>query len=184
MKKLLIIIPICLIVLTGFYFLKPTSKINNKSAASIVDKAIAIQKKYKVSNEKYVVMVDFSKSIDEERLYVVNTKTAKIELTSKVSHAWNSGSLYATSFSNKDGSLKTSLGAYLTENTYYGQFGYSLVLIGLDKTNSNAKKRKIIFHSTKKMKTKWSWGCFSLPDENNRKIIDLIKDGCLVYAFK
>jgi hypothetical protein len=32
-----------------------------------------------VTNNKYVVMVDFSKSIDEERLYIVNTKTGKIE---------------------------------------------------------------------------------------------------------
>jgi hypothetical protein len=66
----------------------------------------------------------------------------------------------------------------------YGYFGYSLHLKGLDKTNSNAKLRKIIFHSTKKMHSKWSWGCFSLPEKNTRKIIDLIKGGCLVYAYK
>jgi hypothetical protein len=166
-----------ILVFNLFYFANPHS-------TSVVDKAIAIQKQYKVSNDKYVVMVDFSKSIVAERLYVVNTKTAKIEMTSIVSHAWNSGSLYATNFSNKDGSLKSSLGAYLTENTYYGHYGYSLVLKGLDKTNSNAKKRKIIFHSTKIMKTKWSWGCFSLPVDNNKKIIDMIKGGCLVYVYK
>lgn len=150
----------------------------------IVDKAIAIQKKYKVTNDKYVVMVDYSKSIVSERLYLVNTKTHKIEMTSIVSHAWNSGFMYATNFSNQEGTLKSSLGAYVTDNTYYGNYGYSLVLKGLDKTNSNAKKRKIIFHSTKKMKTKWSWGCFALPEKNTRKIIDMIKGGCLVYAYK
>lgn len=129
-------------------------------------------------------MVDYSKSIVSERLYLVNTKTQKIEMTSVVSHAWNSGFMHANNFSNQEGSLKSSLGAYVTENTYYGNYGYSLVLQGLDKTNSNAKKRKIIFHSTKKMKTKWSWGCFALPEKNTRKIIDLIKGGCLVYAYK
>jgi hypothetical protein len=154
------------------------------SSTSIVDKAIAIQKQYKVTNDKYVVMVDYSKSINEERLYIVNTKTAKIEMTSIVSHGVYSGKEYATDFSNVENSYKSSLGAYLTENTYYGHFGYSLVLNGLDKTNSNAKKRKIIFHSTKIMKTKWSWGCFSLPENNTRKIIDMIKGGCLVYAYK
>ena len=97
------------------------------SSKSIVDKAISIQKKYKVPNDKYVVMVDFSKSILEERLYVVNTKTAQIEMTSIVSHAWNSGSIYASNFSNVNKSKKSSLGAYLTEDTYYGRFGYSLV---------------------------------------------------------
>lgn len=153
-------------------------------STSIVDKAIAIQKKYKVINDKYVVMVDYSKSINEERLYVVNTKTSKIEITSIVSHGVYSGKEYATDFSNVKDSYKSSLGAYLTENTYYGHYGYSLVLKGLDKTNSNAKKRKIIFHSTKIMKTKWSLGCFSLPEKNTRKIIDMIKGGCLVYAYK
>ena len=37
------------------------------------------------------VMVDFSISIDQERLYIVNTKTGKIEMTSIVSHGVNSG---------------------------------------------------------------------------------------------
>jgi hypothetical protein len=130
------------------------------SSTSIVDKAIANQKQYKVTNYKYVVMVDYSKSIDEERLYIVNTKTAQIEMTSIVSHGINSGKQYATNFSNVNKSKKSSLGAYLTENTYYGHFGYSLYLRGLDKTNSLAKKRKIIFHSSKIMQTKWSFGCF------------------------
>lgn len=155
-----------------------------QSPTKIVDKAIAIQKKYKVSNKDYVVMVDFSKSIDDERLYIVNTKTAKIELTSIVSHGINSGKEYATDFSNIKDSKKSSLGVYLTQDTYYGIFGYSLHLKGLDKTNFRARERAIIFHSSKKMSTKWSWGCFSLPDNTTRKIIDRIKDGCLVYAYK
>ena len=75
-------------------------------------------------------MVDFSKSIDEDRLYIVNTKTAKIEMTSIVSYAWKSGTLYATNFSNVNKSKKSSLGAYLTEDTYYGRFSYSLRLKG------------------------------------------------------
>jgi len=167
-----------IVLLFNFLFLGTTP------STSIVDKAIAIQKQYKVTNDKYVVMVDYSKSINEERLYVVNTKTSKIEMSSIVSHGVYSGKEYATDFSNVKGSYKSSLGAYLTENTYYGHYGYSLVLKGLDKTNSNAKKRKIIFHSTKIMQTKWSWGCFSLPEKNTRKIIDMIKGGCLVYAYK
>lgn len=184
MKKLLLIIPIALFVLTGYYFLKPVSKIDIQTSASIVDKAKAIQKKYKVTNKKYVIMVDFSKSIVDERLYIVNCETSKIELTSIVSHAWKSGAMYATNFSNEFNSYKSSLGAYLTQETYSGRFGYSLRLKGLDKTNSLARKRAIVFHSSKKMKTKWSEGCFALPDKTSRVIIDMIKDGCLVYAYK
>jgi len=175
MKKLLFIIPIALIAL--FAYGKP-------SDSSIVEKAIAIQKKYKVTNDKYVVMVDYSRSILEKRFYLVNTKTEKVEMTSVVSHAWNSGMLYASDFSNEYGSEKSSLGAYLTETTYYGKFGYSLVLKGLDKTNSNAKERLIVVHSSKLMKGKWSAGCFALPEKKTKKMIDMIKGGCLVFAYK
>ena len=57
-------------------------------------------------------MVDFSKSILEERLYVVNTKTAQIEITSIVSHAWKSGALYASNFSNDNKSKKSNIYKY------------------------------------------------------------------------
>lgn len=76
------------ILLLNFLFVGVTTN------QTIVDKAIAIQNKYKVTNNKYVVMVDFSKSIDEERLYIVNTRTGKIEMTSIVSHGVKSGKVY------------------------------------------------------------------------------------------
>lgn len=148
----------------------------------IIDKAMIVKKKYKVDS-RYVVMIDYSKPIYAERLYIVNTKQQRIEMTSVVSHAFKSGMVYAKDFSNVEESLKSSLGVYLTENTYYGKYGYSLALKGLDKTNSNAKKRNIVFHSSKKMSTKWSHGCFAVPDKKSRKIIEMIKGGSLVYAY-
>ena len=51
MKKLLIIIPIALIVLTGYYFLKPVSKIDIQTSESIVDNAKA-EIKAKYGNKK------------------------------------------------------------------------------------------------------------------------------------
>jgi hypothetical protein len=148
----------------------------------IIDKAMLVKKKYKVDC-RYVVMIDYSKPIYAERLYIVNTKQQRIEMTSIVSHAFKSGMVYAKDFSNVEESLKSSLGVYLTENTYYGKYGYSLALKGMDKTNSNAKKRNIVFHSSKKMSTKWSHGCFAVPDKKSRKIIEMIKGGSLVYAY-
>lgn len=148
----------------------------------IIDKAMLVKKKYK-TDCRYVVMVDYSKPIYAERLYIVNTKQQRIEMTSIVSHAFKSGMVYAKDFSNVEESLKSSIGVYLTENTYYGKYGYSLALKGLDKTNSNAKKRNIVFHSSKKMNTKWSHGCFAVPDKKSRKIIEMIKGGSLVYAY-
>lgn len=156
-----------------------------QSQEVLIKKAIEVQTNYAVKSNKYVVLIDYSKSIFSKRLFVVDVKNKKMALTSTVSHAYNSGLQYATKFSNKEGSLMSCMGAFETKSTYYGKFGYSLILKGLDKDiNSNAEQRKIIFHSSKKMKTKWSWGCFATPEETNKKLINLIKNGCLVYVYK
>jgi hypothetical protein len=46
--------------------------------------------------------------------------------------------------------------------------------------NNNAKDRLVVFHSDIKMKTWWSKGCFATPEETNKKIIDMTKNGVLV----
>lgn len=153
--------------------------------SEIVQMASDLQLKYGAENKRYVVIIDYGKPIDEERLYVADMMSCKIILKSTVSHGVNSGKEYATRFSDIEGSLQSSLGAYITEKEYIGQYGKSLGLRGIEKgINSNAKKRHIVFHSSKKMSTKWSWGCFATPEETNRILIGLIKEGCLVYVLK
>ena len=44
-------------------------------------------------------------------------------------------------FSNVEGSLQSSLGYYVTAETYEGKWGYSLRLDGLSATNSQVRKR-------------------------------------------
>jgi hypothetical protein len=166
------LITLLLITTTSFY------------GQSKVEIAKQLQKQYNPPNKNYVVFIDYSKPISEERLYVIDIKTSETILTTKVAHGINSGKEYATDFSNVNESLKSSLGVYVTQETYYGHFGYSLRVNGLDKTNSNARYRKIIFHSNNKMRTKWSWGCFSTDEKINKKLINMIKDGCLVYVYK
>jgi hypothetical protein len=91
--------------------------------------------------------------------------------------------MYPTDFSNVSGTNKSSKGAFITKGTYNGGFGYSMVIRGLDRgINDNVESRKIIFHSTKKMKTSWSNGCFATPEETNKTIIELTKNGRLVYV--
>jgi hypothetical protein len=166
------LITLLLVITTSFY------------GQSKVEIAKELQKQYNPPNKNYVVFIDYSKPISEERLYVIDMNTSETILTTKVAHGINSGKEYATDFSNVNKSLKSSLGVYVTQETYYGHFGYSLRVNGLDKTNSNARHRKIIFHSNKKMRTKWSFGCFSTDEKINKKLIDIIKNGCLVYVYK
>jgi hypothetical protein len=151
---------------------------------SLVKMAKLAQKKYNPVNKRYVVIINYSLSIDSERLYLLDMNTSKVVLKTKVSHAKNSGYDVPYMFSNQMNTQKTSLGVYKTTQTYYGKFGYSLKLIGLDSTNSNAEKRAIVFHSNKKMKTKWSWGCFATSEDMNKEIINKIKNGCLVIVCK
>jgi len=150
-----------------------------------VDIAKTNLEKYKglVKNRTYVIVIDYSKAITSDRLYIINVKTNKIVFVSTVAHAYNSGLFYATKFSNTPGSNMSCIGAFVTEGEYNGSFGRSMVIKGLEKQNSNAKSRSIIFHSDTKMKTKWSKGCFATPEKANSTIINLTKGGCLVYVF-
>jgi hypothetical protein len=111
-------------------------------------------------------------------------KKKEIVLTSKVSHAYNSGRKCPTKFSNVVGTKKSCTGAFLTLNSYYGQWGYAMRIEGLDNgINDNARKRSIVFHSNVVQKTSWSEGCFTTPTDINRKLINLVKEGNLIYVF-
>jgi hypothetical protein len=141
--------------------------------------------KYNPKRKDYVIIIDYQKNILADRLFVINMKSGEVIISSKVSHAFNSGIMFATDFSNKLGSNKSSKGNYITKGTKYGSFGYSMIISGLDKgINDNAQNRSVIFHPDTKMKYKWSKGCFATPEETNKKIIDLTKNGCLVCVIE
>ena len=149
---------------------------------AVIDLAKQKQIEYQTPNKHYVVIVDYSKPIEDVRLFVVDMDKSTVVLRSTVAHAFNSGFRYATDFSNQMDSKKSSIGAYQTLGTYFGGFGYSMRIKGLESINNNAERRLIIFHSNKLMRTAWSYGCFATPEETNKKIIDLVKNGCLVYV--
>lgn len=137
--------------------------------------------KYSAPRKDYVIVVDYTKNILATRLYVINMKTGETVISSRVAHAYNSGKAYATDFSNKGGTNKSCKGNFVTLGTRIGRFGYSMQIKGLDPgINDNATSRAIIFHSTAKMRSVWSHGCFATDDETNRQIIELTKGGCLI----
>ena len=138
-----------------------------------------------------LTVIDFTKPSTEKRLFVIDLKLKKILFISYVAHGRNSGEKYATSFSNREGSFKSSLGFYKTENTYYGKNGYSLVLDGLERgINDKAKERAIVMHGAAYADPSTirscgrlgrSLGCPALPLAVSKKIIDTIKGGTLLY---
>jgi hypothetical protein len=157
------------------------------------EQALAGYHKVSTKCNNIITLIDFTKPSTEERFYVLDIKQKKMLFSSHVSHGKNSGENYATSFSNQSGSYKSSLGFYLTGNTYYGKHGYSLILEGLEKgINDKAKERAIVIHGASyanpsaivgKGRLGRSLGCPALPQTVSESIIKTIKDGSLLYIY-
>jgi len=145
-----------------------------------------------VRNKK-IAIIDYTKPSGEKRFYLVDVPNRSVLHYTWVAHGKNSGLVYARRFSNQHNSYKSSLGFYKAESTYYGNFGYSLRLEGLESGfNSNAKSRAIVMHGApyvgdsfvrKHGRVGHSWGCPALPLEENRQIIDHIKSGGSIFAY-
>ena len=150
---------------------------------------------YKIDNRKREVLtlIDFSRPSTAKRLFVFDMRERKVLFSSVVSHGKNSGDNYATSFSNEYGSYKSSLGFYLTESTYQGKNGYSLILNGLEKgINDRARERAIVMHGaayadpsvvSRGGRLGRSFGCPAVPQKLSRPIIDAIKGGSVMYIY-
>lgn len=157
------------------------------------EQAITGSKTIECPNKDILTLIDFSKPSTEERLYVLDLRHKKLLFSSVVAHGKNSGGNYATSFSNVNGSYQSSLGFYLTEHTYQGKNGYSLILNGLEKgINDRAKERAIVIHgaayanpsiAASAGRLGRSFGCPALPEALNKPIINTIKNGTLLFIF-
>ncbi len=154
--------------------------------------AVAGYNRIKEKSKPILTLIDFSKPSTAKRFYVFDLEKKELLYSSVVSHGRNSGENYATSFSNQNGSYKSSLGFYLTENTYKGGNGYSLILNGLEKgINDHAKERAIVVHGAPYAnpavaasgRLGRSLGCPALPTNLARPIINTIKNGSVMFIY-
>jgi len=144
-----------------------------------------------IEKTNVITIIDFDKSSDEKRFFVVDIEERQVLVNSYVAHGQNTGGLDATRFSNKMNSHQSSLGFYLTDKTYHGKHGLSLRLDGLDKgINDNARKRNIVVHSADYVSEEFiakynrlgrSWGCPALPIEGYEDVIEQIKNKSLLF---
>ena len=140
-----------------------------------------------------LTIIDYSRPSSDKRLWVLDLKDQDIDYHTLVAHGKKSGGLEANSFSNQRSSLKSSLGVYLTGKPYIGHHGYALHLIGLeDGFNSNAFSRNVVFHTAWYVSEAFvkkygylgrSWGCPALPEKTGKAIMEIIKEGTLVFAY-
>ncbi|GGK80297.1 murein L,D-transpeptidase catalytic domain family protein [Rufibacter glacialis] len=148
------------------------------------------QKKLK-SPRNLLTVVDFGKPSKEKRLWIIDLDKKKVLYHSLVAHGMGSGNEKAVKFSNIVNSHMSSLGFYVTENTYHGKHGLSLKLNGLDKGfNTKAKERAVVIHGADYVSEAFikqhgrlgrSHGCPALPKEITSEVVQLIKGGTLLY---
>ncbi len=152
-----------------------------------------LDEKGQIQKKDIITIVDFSKPSTTERLFVINLRTKKIIAKSLCAHGRNSGEIYADKFSNGAESYQSSLGFYVTGETYGGKNGFSLKLDGMESgINSNARDRGVVIHGADYVsydfinangKLGRSQGCPALPLEKNEKIISLIKGGSCLFIY-
>lgn len=141
-----------------------------------------------IKNKRFMGIINFKLHNSKERFYIVDMESGRVEKY-LVAHGKNSDptfSGYATQFSNTPDSKMSSLGFYLTAETYDGEHGYSLRLDGLSSTNSNARDRAIVLHAadyvTPGEKIGRSFGCPAVETRYHQQIIDEVKEGALIFA--
>jgi hypothetical protein len=146
-----------------------------------------------LNKKNIVTIIDFSKASTEKRFFVIDLENKQLLYRCYVAHGKNSGENFAKSFSNQSESLKSSVGFFLTAETFYGDHGYSLRLDGLEKgINDNARTREIVIHGADYVSEKFikkygrlgrSWGCPALPVEVSKEVIDTISDGSCLFVY-
>jgi L,D-transpeptidase catalytic domain len=140
-----------------------------------------------------LTVIDYSKPSTEKRLWVFDLQTRELLYEELVAHGQGSGDNLANVFSNQPDTHASSLGLFLTDDTYVGRNGYSLRLTGLDEGfNHRARERAIVMHGApyvsedfvkKNGRLGRSWGCPALREGVAREVIDRVRGGGILFAY-
>ena len=140
-----------------------------------------------------LTVIDYSRPSVDPRLWVFDVATGELLFKELVAHGRNTGENYATKFSNQMDSRQTSIGLFVTDDTYVGSNGYSLRLDGLDAGfNDRARDRAIVMHGAPYVNQEIaaaqgrigrSWGCPALRTAIASKVIDTIRGGGVIFSY-
>lgn len=166
----------------------------NRSVFEMAEKGFEkLLEQGRLLNDSIISVIDFSLPSSAKRLFILDIKNYRLLANTYVAHGRNSGQQYASAFSNNSRSFKSSLGFYITGNTYFGNHGYSLKLEGLEKgINDNAERRAVVIHGADYVSEKLihsqgyigrSLGCPAVSEKESKEIINLIKDGSCLFIY-
>ena len=158
-----------------------------------LDAANTASEKGLVRRRDILTVIDYSLPSTQPRLFVFDLAARKLLFRELCAHGKNSGGNRTTFFSNSPGSLATSLGLFVTEDTYMGGNGYSLRLRGLEEgVNDMARDRAIVMHGASYVsraaitalgRLGRSWGCPAVRKEIAKKLINTVRGGSAVFAY-
>ncbi|KTD65168.1 murein L,D-transpeptidase catalytic domain family protein [Legionella spiritensis] len=140
-----------------------------------------------------LTVIDYSLPSYKQRMWVFDLRKERLLYNTYVAHGRNSGTDVPHHFSNKSSSKESSLGTYVTRDTYFGSKGLSLNLQGLEKGfNDNAYNRRVVIHGAWYVEPAFikragragrSWGCPSIARTLAKPVINTIKGGSVVFAY-
>ncbi len=147
----------------------------------------------RLSENEIVTVIDFRKSSNEKRLWVIDIGNKKLLFHTLVAHGRNTGDVYARKFSNVHESYQSSLGFYVTGNTYIGKHGISLLLQGVEKgINDQAEARAIVMHGADYVSEAYikkagrlgrSFGCPSVPMGIHKEMVKQLAGGTCLFIY-
>jgi hypothetical protein len=151
------------------------------------------QEEGRIAHPGLLTLIDYTRPSLDHRLWVIDLQSGEVLFNELVAHGRGSGDNLAKAFSNDDNSHMSSLGLFVTRDTYVGHNGYSLRLDGLDPgVNDHALARDIVIHGAAYVSDVFakqigrlgrSWGCPAVRPEIARTLIDTIKGGTAVFAY-
>ena len=141
-------------------------------------------------------LIDYGLPSSERRLWVIEPASQRVLFREYVAHGRGSSDPdhpeRAVRFGNEVGSLRSSLGAFLTEEPYEGAHGWSLRLLGLEPgRNDRAEERQIVMHPADYVSRAFrlrsggwlgrSFGCPALDPSVSQRVIERIRSGSVLY---
>lgn len=140
-----------------------------------------------------LTVIDYSLPSSKQRMWIFDLRSERLLYNTYVAHGMNSGMSVPSHFSNQPSSKETSLGTFVTSDTYMGSKGLALNLKGLEHGfNDNAYSRRVVIHGAwyvepdfikKTGRAGRSWGCPSIAKTLAQPVINTIKGGSVVFAY-
>lgn len=155
---------------------------------------INLRREGKLSDDKNVFTIcDFSIASTQKRMWILDLKQKKVLLNTYVAHGQGTGDNYANKFSNLPESHQSSIGFYITADTYVGKHGNSMRLVGMDEGfNCAALDRAIVVHGAEYVSDDFirthnrlgrSWGCPAVSVEVSNAVINYTKGGTAFFIY-